>query len=256
MPACLNPSFCGIIRHQPDDTQRRTLLLISKGLQGVSNMSGYGGKEKWILPMGTLSAEYEDQFTAFIDQICDSSNLTGPRQPAQYSGPALVKSRLDPLSQEGIPTLPFLIDEPREFAGLVKLWNRQLSPPLSTTPNKQSVDVAKLGDATRAFHSACIQLNEKTVGLVEGAVEREEEELSESEVVEEDLATGVAEMSIQNHSSGSIRQSKKELYSKPSFTFDEEWGSSSPKRGLDAVWPGFLRKRPSERERGTDRDRT
>lgn len=261
MPACLNPSICGIIRQPPDETQRRTLLLISKGLQGVSNMSGYGGKEKWILPMGTLSAEYEDQFTTFIDQICDATNLSGPRQPAQYSGPALVKSRLDALSQEGIPTLPFLIDQPREYAGLVKLWNRHLLPPLSATNQKKhhSIDVAKLSDATRAFHAACVQLDIKTVGLVETAVEREEEDLSETEVaVEEEIITGVAEMSMQqqNHqqqsSGSSIRHSsKKELHHRPSFTHEEEYSSSPPKRALDAVWPGIFRKRPSDRhERG------
>lgn len=213
-------------------------------------MSGYGGKEKWILPMGTLSAEYEDQFTTFIDQICDATNLTGPRQPAQYSGPALIKSRLDPLSQEGIPTLPFLIDQPREYAGLVKLWNRHLLPPLSANQKKHhSIDVAKLSDATRAFHAACVQLDIKAVGLIETAVEKEEEDLSESEAVEEEIVTSVAEMNIQNHHSGSIRQSKKDLHHRPSFTHEEEYSSSPPKRALDAVWPGLFRKRPSERER-------
>jgi hypothetical protein len=248
MPACLNPSLCGIIRESPDEKARRTLLLISKGLQGVSNMSGYGGKEKWILPMGTLSAEYEDRFTAFINEICDPSGATGPRQQPQYSGPSAVKSRLDPLSQEGIPTLPFLIDQPREFAGLVKLWNRQCLP-TSTSQTHHVVDITKLSDAARAFHTACVQLNIKTVSLVETAVEREEEELSESEVVEEDLATGVAEMSVQNHHSGGTRL-KKEVNRKTSFTHEDTDDSTNPsKRGLDSVWPGFLRKRGSERER-------
>jgi hypothetical protein len=250
MPACLNPSICGIIRQPPDETQRRTLLLISKGLQGVSNMSGYGGKEKWILPMGTLSAEYEDQFTSFIDQICDTTNSSGPRHPAQYSGPALVKSRLDALSQEGIPTLPFLIDQPREYAGLVKLWNRQVFPPgLTDTKKHHSIDVTKLSDAARAFHMACVQLNIKTVNLVETAVEREEEELSESEVVEEEIIPGVAEINL-GHSSGSFRFTK-HVYRKQSFN-EEEYSSSPPKRALDAVWPGFLRKRPEKRD---ERDR-
>ena len=270
MPACLNPNICGIIRQPPDETQRRTLLLISKGLQGVSNMSGYGGKEKWILPMGTLSAEYEDQFTSFIDQICDTSNLTGPTQPAQYSGPGLVRSRLDALSQEGIPTLPFLIDQPRELAGLVKLWNRHLFPPLTSNNQKKhnSIDIAKLSEPMRAFHTACVQLNMKMVGLVDTAVEREEEDSSESEVVEEEIATAVAEMSVQNHQPagnhhsigsvmGSVRLSKKEVPRKASFTHEDEYSSSPPKRAFDAVWPGFLRKRPDkdrhhEREKSKD----
>jgi hypothetical protein len=256
MPACLNPSICGIIRQPPDETQRRTLLLISKGLQGVSNMSGYGGKEKWILPMGTLSAEYEDQFTSFIDQICDATNLTGPRQPAQYTGPALVKSRLDPLSQEGIPTLPFLIDEPREYAGLVKLWNRQLLPPLSTTQKKHhSIDVPKLSEPTRAFHMACVQLNLKTATLVETAVEREEEELSENEAVEDELLPGFSEITLQNRRSGSIRHSKKDLHHRPSLTHEDEYSSSPPKKTLDSMWPGLFRKRGSDRERNYDKDK-
>ena len=158
-------------------------------------MSGYGGKEKWILPMGTLSAEYEDQFTAFIDELCDGTSSMGPRQPAQYSGPVLVKSRLDPLSQEGIPTLPFLIDQPREYAGLVKLWNRQVFNPVESKKH-HSIDVSKLGEATKAFHLACVQLEMKTVRLVEAAVEREEEELSESEAVEEEITSGVADLNL------------------------------------------------------------
>ena len=224
-------------------------------------MSGYGGKEKWILPMGTLSAEYEDQFTSFIDQICDTTNLTGPTQPAQYSGPALVRTRLDALSQEGIPTLPFLIDQPREFAGLVKLWNRHLFPPLTTNNKKHhSIDVAKLSEPMRAFHTTCAQLNMKMVGLVETAVEREEEELSENEVVEAEITAAVAEMSLHNHQPpgnhhslgsvmGSVRLSRKEVHRKASFTHEDEYSSSPPKRAFDAVWPGFLRKRPSEREK-------
>jgi hypothetical protein len=250
MPACLNPSLFGIIRQRPDENQRRTLLLISKGLQGVSNMSGYGGKEKWILPMGTLSAEYEDRFTAFIDQICDTSGIIGSRHPAQYSGPALVKSRLDPLSQEGIPALPFLIDEPREFAGVVKLWNRHLSPPLSPTAvNHHFVDPSRLSDVARDFHSACAQITTKMTNLIETAVEREEEDFSENDNGEEELASGIAEMSIHNSQPGSSRLFRKELYRKRSFSLEEEYSSSPPKRGLDAVWRGFLGKRPSERDR-------
>jgi hypothetical protein len=264
MPACLNPSICGIIRQPPDETQRRTLLLISKGLQGVSNMSGYGGKEKWILRMATLSAEYEDRFTAFINEICDTTSIIGPRQPAQYGGPALVKSRLDPLSQEGIPTLPFLIDEPREFAGLVKVWNRQLFPPVAATGKQHhSIDVAKLSEAGRSLHSACVQLNIKTLNLVETAVEREDEELSETEaaVVEDEIVAGVAEISIASpisppQSGGSMRLSKKEIRRRSSFAAEEGDYASSPKRALDAMWPGIFRKRPGDKDKTVERDRS
>ena len=256
MPACLNPNICGIIREPPDEVQRRTLLLISKGLQGVSNMSGYGGKEKWILPMGTLSAEYEDRFTTFIDQLCINQISVGPRQPAQYTGPALIKSRLDSLSQEGIPTLPFLIDTPREYAGLVKLWNRHLFPPLSPKQAKHnSIDTANLSDSLRAFHYACIQLNTRTLELVETAIEREEEDFSEGEVVVEDeLATGVAEIQLATSPSpiGSprpIRSTKKEVGRRQSFSIENDFGSSPQKRGIDAVLPGFLRKAASEKRK-------
>jgi hypothetical protein len=89
--------------------------------------------------------------------------------------------------------------------------------------------------------------------LVETAVEREEEELSESEVVEDDLAAGVAEMSVQP--SPTTRLSKKEVHRKPSFSHDDgDDGTNSSKRGLESVWTGFLRKR-SERERNYERDK-
>ena len=214
-------------------------------------MSGYGGKEKWILPMGTLSAEYEDRFTAFIDLICVNPGGTGPRQHAQYSGPGLVKSRLDTLSQEGIPTLPYLIDQPREYAGLVKLWNRQCTPPtLANALTHHPIEIGKLSESVRQFHSICTALNEKTVGLIETAVERDEEDLSDSEVIEEEVTSGFAEMSLGQSPQGSIgspqgsmRLQKKEVYRKTSFN-DDEYSSSPPKRGLDSVWPGLFRKRP------------
>jgi len=119
------------------------------------------------------------------------------------------------------------------------------------------MDVSKLGEATKAFHLACVQLEMKTVSLVEAAVEREEEELlSESEAVEEEITSGVADLNLQNNSSpGSLRLGKKEVYRKQSFTYEEEYSSSPPKRALDAVLPGFLRKRASEREKREERDR-
>jgi GTPase-activator protein for Ras-like GTPase len=244
MPACLNPSLHGIIQQPPDETQRRTLLLISKGLQGVSNMSGYGGKEKWILPMGTLSAEYEDQFTHFIDQLCEPNPASFPRLPAQYSGPAQIKSRLDPLSQEGIPNLPFLIDQPREFAGLVKLWNRQLHPPLSPTQSKRhSIDVSRLSETIRPFHLACLNLNMRLTGLVETAVEREEEDFSETDPVDEDLSPNLAELSL------SSKFHKRDLSRKHSFSVENEYTNSPPKRTLDTMLHGLLRKTPSEKKK-------
>lgn len=246
MPACLNPHLFGIVRELPDDSTRRTLLLISKGLQGVANMSGFGGKEKWILKMATLSAEYEDQFTDYIDQICDTTYVTGPRQVAQYSGPALVRSRLDPLSQEGIPTLPFLIDQPRELAGLVKLWNKAFLPGTATPEKKpRSVDLSKLNEATRAFNVACIQLEERTTSLVESAVEREESDISEGEIGEEEMSPRLTDVNMQNHhqrTPSAIRISKK-ASSRRQYGLDEENSSSPPKRVLDAVWPpAFLKK--------------
>jgi len=210
-------------------------------------MSGYGGKEKWILPMGTLSAEFEDQFAHFIDQLCQPKRSPFPRQPAQYSGPAQIKARLDALSQEGIPNLPFLIDQPREFAGLVKLWNRQLHPPLSPTQSKRhSIDVSKLSETIRPFHTACLNLNIRLTGLVDTAVEREEEELSETEVVEEELVPAIVEMSL---SSSSSRLHKREVVRRRSFTVENEYSNSPPKRTLDAMLHGFLRKTPSEKKR-------
>jgi hypothetical protein len=74
-------------------------------------------------------------------------------------------------------------------------------------------------------------------------VEREEEDLSESEVVEEEIITGVSEMSVQsNQSGGSVRGSKKDLHHRVSFTHEDQHSSSPPKRALDAMWPGIFRK--------------
>lgn len=122
-PAILNPKLFGLLRDNPRPRAQRTLTLIAKGLQALANLSTFGKKESWMEPMNKFLTSHRQPFKDFIDQLC---SISGERHviavPASYSTPTTILSRLTPLSREGSPSLPYLIDQARSYAALVKLW--------------------------------------------------------------------------------------------------------------------------------------
>ncbi len=122
-PAILNPKLFGLLRDNPRPRAQRTLTLIAKGLQALANLSSFGKKEGWMEPMNKFLMTHRQPFKDFIDQLC---SISGERHvlavPASYSTPTTILSRLTPLSREGSPSLPYLIDQARSYAALVKLW--------------------------------------------------------------------------------------------------------------------------------------
>ncbi|KAI1251196.1 hypothetical protein MGN70_008257 [Eutypa lata] len=122
-PAILNPKLFGLLRDNPRPRAQRTLTLIAKGLQALANLSSFGKKESWMEPMNKFLTVHRQPFKDFIDQLC---SISGERHviavPASYSTPTTILSRLTPLSREGSPSLPYLIDQARSYAALVKLW--------------------------------------------------------------------------------------------------------------------------------------
>ncbi|KAI9671885.1 MAG: hypothetical protein M1817_003430 [Caeruleum heppii] len=172
-PAVLNPRLFGLLRgnvkklpalhlvtvtdvhvDQPSPRTQRTLTLVAKSLQGLANMTKFGVKESWMEPMNHFLSSRRQEFKDFVDSICvlgpDPTPITVP--PA-YATPITILARLPPTSREGFPSLPHLIDAPRELAGLVNLWMEKVA----TVEAKQGLH----GDLL-AFHRICVALSRRS----------------------------------------------------------------------------------------------
>lgn len=102
---------------------QRTLTLIAKALQTLSNLSTFGNKEPWMEPMNAFLSTHRQEFKAFVDSICGISHDRGISAiPPSYATPTTILGRLAPTSREGFPSLPYLIDQTKELASLVSLW--------------------------------------------------------------------------------------------------------------------------------------
>lgn len=122
-PAILSPKLFNLLRDHPRPRSQRTFTLIAKALQKLANLSTFGKREEWMEPMNRFLNVQRQSIRDYIDQVCSipadkSSNLV----PAAYSTPVTILGRLNATSKEGFPSLPYLIDQNRNYAGLVKLW--------------------------------------------------------------------------------------------------------------------------------------
>jgi hypothetical protein len=122
-PAILNPKLFGLLRDNPRPRAQRTLTLIAKGLQALGNLSTFGKKESWMEPMNKFLNNQRALFKHFIDQTCSiPSERSTAIVPATYTTPITILGRLKQPAREGFPVLPYLIDDARNFASLVKIW--------------------------------------------------------------------------------------------------------------------------------------
>lgn len=153
-PAILNPKLFGLLQDHPKAKAQRTLTLIAKSLQVLANLSTFGQKEAWMEPMNRFLSYHRQQVKDFIDSItsipADKSSIAFP---AAYSTPITILGRLPPVSREGFPSLPYLIDHASGFAALVKIWHEVSSGQLVTS--SLSGDLLK-------FHNLCIALHRRT----------------------------------------------------------------------------------------------
>lgn len=207
-PAVLNPKLFGLLKgmHRRaesfsgistnrgiDDIKpraRRAYTLIAKSLQTLSNMASFGTKETWMEPMNAFLTQNRASFKSFIDDVCyvptplsaatyTDTGVSSPTYPqdvtsaesnASYNTPMTVMQRLPPTSREGFPSLPFLIDQPRAYAELVKLWLEATTPSTgstettaSTKPNAEVMRAIKAaGGELLAFHDICTNLSRRT----------------------------------------------------------------------------------------------
>ncbi|KAL1953472.1 hypothetical protein VTO42DRAFT_2786 [Malbranchea cinnamomea] len=165
-PAILNPKLFGLLKEHPRPRAQRTLTLIAKALQGLANLTTFGHKEPWMEPMNKFLISHRSEFKEFVDAICSIP----AERPAQivnpsYITPIQILSRLPPTSREGFPSLPFLIDQTRSFAVLIRLWLDTAPPDLSEIPD--------LDDTVFKFHALCLELQQRTKDCLNKAEQAE-----------------------------------------------------------------------------------
>ncbi|KAK6854528.1 BUD2-GTPase-activating for Bud1p Rsr1p [Apiospora arundinis] len=155
-PAILNPKLFGLLRDNPRHRAQRTLTLVAKGLQALGNLSTFGRKEGWMEPMNKFLNTQRQPFKEFIDQICSipTERAAAASLPATYMAPVTILGRLSPIAREGFPALPYLIDHPRNFSALVKLW---LDSHHATDAESNTFE----GELAE-FHELCVKLQKRS----------------------------------------------------------------------------------------------
>lgn len=126
--------------------------------------------------------------------------------PPSYSTPLAILNRLPLTSKEGFPSLPYLVDHARNFAGLVSLWLDHAGQ----VANIQDTD----GDLLK-FHLTCIALRQRTEDCLSRAERAERPSSSHSikwEELVENLENGMGytrrEHSRMNSASTSIAEER------------------------------------------------
>ncbi|MCJ1320743.1 hypothetical protein MMC15_006084 [Xylographa vitiligo] len=152
-PAVLNPKLFGLLKDHPRPRAQRSLTLIAKALQTLANMTSFGSKEPWMEPMNTFLTTHRQDFKVFVDAVCGiSSDRATSSIPPSYAAPITILSRLPATSREGFPSLPYLIDQAREFAVLVGMWIE--------TRDEKALEAAS--EEIRTFDYLCEELRLRT----------------------------------------------------------------------------------------------
>ncbi|PFH61139.1 hypothetical protein XA68_18146 [Ophiocordyceps unilateralis] len=155
-PAILSPKLFGLLRDHPRPRAQRTLTLIAKVLQKMSNMSVFGKREEWMEPMNKFLSAQRPVFRDYIDRVCGIpvERAGVVNQPPSYRTPETILKRLGPDAREGSPSLPYLIDVARSFASLVKLWVDS-SPRSSSSSKTMTAEDDDDGELLASFDSIC-----------------------------------------------------------------------------------------------------
>jgi hypothetical protein len=152
-PAILSPKLFGLLRDHPRPRAQRTLTLVAKALQKLANLSNFGKREEWMEPMNRFLTVQRQVFKDYIDQTCGiPAERSTNTIPASYSTPVAILGRLGPTEKEGFPSLPYLIDQGRNYAGLVKLW---------VDANPLHGKQPQADDEILVFHELCLALQRR-----------------------------------------------------------------------------------------------
>lgn len=121
----------------------------------MANMTKIGSKESWMEPMNKFLIGATPDLKNFIEQICSVSSAdpaAGLNEP-QYTASKQVKNRLPASSREGLPSLPFLIDQAKTYAELVEMW-------VKNVPSTALADGVDQG--VQNFHKICTEIYQRT----------------------------------------------------------------------------------------------
>ena len=117
-------------------------------------------------PMNKFLISHRTEFKEFVDAIC---SIPADRQAealnASYATPIQILSRLPPTSREGFPSLPYLIDNARSFAVLVRMW-------LAVAPLDLS-EIPDVDENVTKFHDLCHQIQQRTKDCLNRAEQAE-----------------------------------------------------------------------------------
>ncbi|KAF4971373.1 hypothetical protein FSARC_1805 [Fusarium sarcochroum] len=186
-PAILSPKLFNLLRDHPRPHAQRTFTLIAKALQKLANLSNFGKREEWMEPMNRFLNVQRQAVRDYIDQVCSIPADRNPNfVPAGYSTPVTILGRLSPTSKEGFPSLPYLIDDTRNLASLVKLW-------VDARPvddKKDDVDQELL-----AFNDVCFALQQRADACL-AKVETERAHESGTYSTTDDVAESIEQASM------------------------------------------------------------
>ncbi|MBW0466998.1 hypothetical protein O181_006713 [Austropuccinia psidii MF-1] len=125
VPAILNPRLFNLVQFQPDSKSQRTLTLLAKTIQGLGNLTTFGAKEPWMSVMNEFINSQLDSFRDYISFVSKEPESNRPEWTSkQYDGyglPYALRASLPPISRDGIPILPHLLDPVRDCALLANL---------------------------------------------------------------------------------------------------------------------------------------
>ncbi|KAF7543175.1 hypothetical protein G7Z17_g10951 [Cylindrodendrum hubeiense] len=157
-PAILSPKLFNLLRDHPRPRAQRTFTLIAKALQKLANLSTFGKREEWMEPMNRFLNVQRQSIRDYIDQVCSiPADRSANMVPAGYSTPVTILGRLSPTNKEGFPSLPYLVDDTRNFAGLVKLWVD--AKPIEDKKGEVDDDLVQFNDLCHALQyraDACL----------------------------------------------------------------------------------------------------
>ena len=105
-------------------------------------------------PMNAFLTSHRQEFKAYVDEICSiSADHRTSSIPPSYATPITILGRLPGTSREGFPSLPYLIDQARECAGLIDVW---------LDARKQVDPSTRMSDEMRRFDELCEGAREKS----------------------------------------------------------------------------------------------
>lgn len=93
------------------------------------------------------------EFKRFIDEICSWDPTQNIQHEPKYQAAFQIKPRLPPISREGLPALPFLLDAPKSMATLVDIW-------VENAPSN-IIDTG-IDECVQNFHRLCLKIKQRT----------------------------------------------------------------------------------------------